>query len=135
MAWKYLQVPPLRQYPSKGNTETVQMVIKYSKDFGIDLNAKDNRGNTALHWACSTGKTETVQMILKNWKEFGIDIKAQDNAGRTALDLLNEEEGGRWYGNRGNPQIKKAYDQIRPMLEKEYSQIDVTESVQSLNLD
>ena len=119
----------------QGKTEMVQFILQNSKEFGINLNAKSNSGRTALHMACGYGKTETVQMILKNWKEFGIDIKAQDNAGRTALDLLNEEEGGRWYGNRGNPQIKKAYDQIRPMLEKEYSQIDVTESVQSLNLD
>merc|ERR1712029_759105 len=114
--------------------ETVQFILQNSKEFGINLNAKNNSGRTALHIACGYGKTETVQMILKNWKEFGIDIKAQDNAGRTALDLLNEEEGGRWYGNRGNPQIKKAYDQIRPMLEKEYSQIDVTESFKASTL-
>ena len=128
--WTALQVAC-----TNGKTETVQLIIHYSKDFVIDLNATDDEGETAFHWACYKGRTRTIQMILKNWKEFGIDIKAQDNAGRTALDLLNEEEGGRWYGNRGNPQIKKAYDQIRPMLEKEYSQIDVTESVQSLNLD
>ena len=56
-------------------------------------------------------------MILKNWKEFGIDIKAQDNQGKTALDLINEED--------------EEYDEIKKMLEEEYSQIDVTESVQS----
>ena len=27
------------------------------------------------------------------------------------------------------------YDQIKKMLEKEYSQIDITESVQSLNIE
>ena len=61
-------------------------------------------------------------MILKNWKEFGIDIKAQDNDGKTALDFINHQ-----WGEKAN--------QIKKMLEKEYSQIDVTESVQSLNLD
>ena len=64
MAWKYLQVPPLRQYPSKGNTETVQMVIKYSKDFGIDIHAKDNDGRTAWHMACFSCQTETAQLII-----------------------------------------------------------------------
>merc|ERR1711860_443503 len=88
-------------------TETAQLLIKSSKDFGIDLNAKDNEGSTALHLACRYGKPETVQMILKNWKEFGIDIKAQDDDGQTALD---EEED----------------DEIKKMLEEEYSQIDVT---------
>ena len=56
-------------------------------------------------------------MILKNWKEFGIDIKAQNDVGKTALDLINNKEG-------------EEYDQIKKMLENEYSQIDVTEPVQ-----
>jgi len=60
-------------------------------------------------------------MILKNWKEFGIDIKAQNNQGQTALDLI-KGKGRKW-------------NQIKKKLEKEYAQIDVTESVQNLNLD
>ena len=120
-----------------GQTEIAQLIIQSSKEFGIDLNAKDNDGKTALHWACSkeaivtalrdSGKTETVQMILKNWKEFSIDIKAQDNDVKTVLDLINEESDEDYY--------EYLYDEIKKMLEKEYSQIDVTESVQSLNLD
>ena len=61
---------------------------------------------------------ETVQMILKNWKEFAIDIRAQNNHGQTALDLVNQHERGIW-------------NQIKQMLETEYAQIDVTESVQN----
>ena len=93
---------------STGQTEIVQLIIQSSKDFGFDLNAKDVFGSTALHWACSTGTTETVQMILKNWKEFGIDIKAQNNYGQTALDLIKNRDG-------------EKYNQIKKMLEKEYS--------------
>merc|ERR1712029_1145929 len=100
-----------------GQTETAQLIIQNSKEFDIELNAKDDEGSTALHWACKNGRKEMVQMILKNWKEFGIDIKAQDNDGETALDLINEKDG-------------EEYDQIKKMLEKEYSQIDVTEPVQ-----
>jgi len=107
---------------SNGQTETAQLIIQSSKEFGIDLNAKDNRGRTAWHLACINGKPETVQMILKNWKEFGIDIKAQDNIGETALDLIRYWQGQEW-------------NQIRKMLEEEFSQIDVTESVQNLHLD
>merc|ERR1712004_697147 len=98
------------------------MGIKSSKEFGIDLNAKDDFGWTAWHDACRYGQTETVQIILKNWKEFGIDIKAQDNNGETALDLINHRQGRKW-------------NQIKKMLEEEYAQIDVTESVENLNLD
>jgi len=102
-----------------GRTETAQLIIKNSKEFDIDLNAKDNSGSTALHEACFNARTETVQMIMKNWKEFGIDIKAQDNLGKTALDLVNHLR----------------YYHIKKMLEKEFSQIDITESVQNLNVE
>merc|ERR1712029_1124764 len=102
-----------------GQTETAQLIIQNSKEFGIDLNTKNNRGETALHWACINGQTETAQFIIEHSKEFGIDIKAQNNQGKTALDLIK---------NRNCV----LYNQIKKMLEKEYSQIDITESVQSL---
>merc|ERR1712062_378931 len=101
-----------------GQTETVQLIIQNSKNFGIDLNAKDDFGRTALHEACLNGETETVQMILKNCKEFGIDIKAQNDDGQTALDFIKNRDG-------------ELYNQIKKMLEKEYSKIDITESVQN----
>merc|ERR1712062_801840 len=96
-----------------GQTETAKLIIQNSKEFGIDLNAENSDGTIALHFACKYGKTETVQMILKDWKEFGIDIRAQDNEGRTALDFINHLEGVN-------------INQIKKMLEKEYSQINVT---------
>merc|ERR1712062_324962 len=105
-----------------GKTETAQLIIQNSKIFDIDPNATDDEGATALHRACFNGETETVQMILKNWKEFGIDIKAQDNHGKTALDIINRRRD------------EKA-NQIKRMLEKEYSKIDVTESVQNFNVE
>jgi len=96
-----------------GRTETAKLIIQNSKEFGIDLNAGNSDGRTALHVACKYRRTETVQMILKNWKEFGIDIRAQDNYGKTALDFINHLEGVN-------------INQIKKMLEKEYSQIIVT---------
>jgi len=105
-----------------GETEIVQLIMQNSKEFGIDLYAKDYYGETALHGACYNGLTKIVQMILKNWKEFGIDIKAQNNNGEIALDVIKRKEGER-------------YDQIKKMLENEYSQIDLTESVQIFNVE
>ena len=42
-------------------------MIKLSKEFSIDLNARDDIGNSPLHSACEDGKirTETVEVILK----------------------------------------------------------------------
>jgi len=115
----------------RGKIEIAQLILQYSKDSDIDLNAKDKFGGcTAFYLACYNGQTETVRMILKIWKEFGIDLKAQDNDGRTPLDLKIY----RIYENSFRTNTYEN-DKIRKMLEKEYSQIDVTESVQSLNLD
>ena len=50
-------------------------MIQSSKDFDIDLNAKDNGRWTALHRACEYGRTETAQLIIRSSKDFGIDLK------------------------------------------------------------
>merc|ERR1711983_360846 len=68
-----------------GKTETAQLIIKNSKEFGIDLNAKIYSGWTAWHEACSNGQTETAQLLLKSSKEFGIDMNTKSNNGNTAL--------------------------------------------------
>ena len=100
-----------------GRTDVVKLIIESSKVFGIALNTKDNDGDTAFHEACIAGKAEIVQVIMKNWEEFGIDIKVQNNLGKTALDLIKHHKGDE-------------YDQIKKMLEKEYSHIEVKEAVQ-----
>merc|ERR1712029_395003 len=41
-----------------GQTETAQLIIQNSKEFGIDLNTKDLWGDTALHWACFNAQTK-----------------------------------------------------------------------------
>merc|ERR1711860_117693 len=61
-----------------GKTETAQLIIQYSRDFGIDMNTKANFERTALHLACSNGKTETAQLLIKSSKEFGIDLNAEE---------------------------------------------------------
>ena len=75
-----------------GRTETVQWFIQCSKEHEIDLNARDDRGNTVLHLACCSGYPETVRLVMNNLKEFAIDMKdAQNNNGKTALDLIKEK--------------------------------------------
>ena len=83
-----------------------------------------------MHVACKNGEPETVQMILENWKEFGIDIKALDNQGHTALDVINEElndDSSSSYSYSYSSEEENYFDEhneIKKMLEKEYSQID-----------
>jgi len=59
-----------------GRTETVELLIKSSKNVIIDLNATNLMGWTALHFACQNGKTETVELMIKSSKNFKIALNA-----------------------------------------------------------
>lgn len=56
-----------------------------------DINARDRKGRTALHY-CATNNIglDILQVLIK----AGIDVSIQDRQGKTALDLLNED--GLW---------------------------------------
>ncbi|KAH6903958.1 ankyrin repeat domain-containing protein 28 [Coprinopsis sp. MPI-PUGE-AT-0042] len=65
--------------------ECLQLLLKSP---GIDLDAEDNDGMTALLLACDWGYLEAVKLLL----EFpGIDINAVDDGGRTALICATSE--------------------------------------------
>ena len=59
------------------DTKTVKLFL----DSGIDINAKNNSGQTALMLASSFGFEDTVKLLI-NYKA---DVNAEDNLGRTAL--------------------------------------------------
>jgi len=63
----------------------VQLLIQSSKEYGIDLNAKNNNGGTALHLAFIIGRTEIIQLLFQSSKEYGIDLNARDDLGQTVL--------------------------------------------------
>ena len=48
---------------TEGRIEIVQLLVKLSNDFSIDLNPRDNKGWTALHLACRNRRTEIVFAI------------------------------------------------------------------------
>jgi ankyrin repeat protein len=55
---------------------------------GADVNAKEDRGNTPLHWACHHhGYVEVFQALL----EHGADIEAKNRRGRTPLHVACSE--------------------------------------------
>lgn len=60
-----------------GNKERIELFIKA----GMDVNAKDNDGNTALMRASAGDNFEMVRLLIKK----GADLNARDNAGYTAL--------------------------------------------------
>ncbi|WP_339713907.1 ankyrin repeat domain-containing protein [uncultured Kriegella sp.] len=64
-------------------------LLKKVKEFGADINSKDNDGNTPLHYAAM--KTENAQ-ILKFLITNGADVKSTTEFGETAHDLASENE-------------------------------------------
>jgi ankyrin repeat protein len=63
---------------------------------GVDIDAGDSRGRTALHGAALQGYNEVVSALV----EFGADLKAADNKGFTPLDTALGLAGG--WGFAGN---------------------------------
>ena len=59
--------------------------VKYCVELGIDVNAADNRGYTALHGAAYLGNNEMVNFLVS--KGAKVDVKTK--AGDTVADMAN----------------------------------------------
>lgn len=68
---------PLMKAAKEGDTGVVENFIKA----GVDMNAKDQRGWTALIHAAIAGQAGTAEALLKS----GADPNIKDKAGRTAF--------------------------------------------------
>src|ERR1700674_2040252 len=65
-----------------GTPEKVQALFEK----GVDVNAKDNEGKTALMWAFSFFSRERIKpAIVQLLLEKGSDVNAQDKRGQTVL--------------------------------------------------
>ena len=59
--------------------------VKYCIELGIDINAADNRGYTALHGAAYLGNNDMVNYLVGK----GAKVDARSKAGDTVADLAN----------------------------------------------
>jgi ankyrin repeat protein len=66
----------------KGNLEEVKSLL----EGGVDVNALDAMGYSALWQASFFGRDEVAKFLL----EGGADINARDNSGRTPLSWVSE---------------------------------------------
>ena len=74
----------LREAAQKGDTETVNVLIKT----GVDVNAQDEEGYTALTYAAERDHREIVNALIA----AGAEVNAQTKAGATALKYAAEKD-------------------------------------------
>ena len=55
------------------------------EELGVDVNAKDHEGNTALHHAAARGDNEMILYLVSK----GADVMAVNRAGETTADMAN----------------------------------------------
>jgi ankyrin repeat protein len=55
------------------------------EEIGVDVNARDHEGNTALHHAAARGDNEMILYLVSK----GADVKAVNRAGETTVDMAN----------------------------------------------
>ena len=66
---------------SQGNYPN--MIVYLIDKYGLDINSKDNKGNTALHWAVYMNSKQVVDYLVY----YNIDTNLRDNDGDTAFDI------------------------------------------------
>merc|ERR1712062_807482 len=93
---------PLHSACSYGHEARVETILKVAKEKGIDINQRNQRGRTPLHYAFMGGfekptnqgipdMAPTMDLMLKYAKDLGIDLEATDDKGMTPLHYLYEE--------------------------------------------
>mgnify|MGYP001435244977 CR=1 FL=1 len=66
----------------------IAVILKYSKDLNINLNIKDDKGRTPLHYLTLARSEKLVEQFLQAVRtEYGIEfnINAMDHEGKTPL--------------------------------------------------
>ena len=79
---------PLQCAILEGNYETLEVIFNHVDPSLININARDDNGQTPLILACRSGKENITALFLENISKFNIDLLPQDNTGNNALHLL-----------------------------------------------
>ena len=107
------------------STEMVQLIIRSSKDHGIDLNLCNIFGLSGFQAACWEAPLEIAKLLLENYKESGIDINTMNQlykGGVTALDYIKFRLEG--YFDEVIEGSIEEWQEFKSTLEEEYAKIN-----------
>ena len=68
-----------------GKTDFVKLILNHPRSSKIDLNVKDNEGNTPLIVACKYGHLDVIQSLLDHPNSKSIDINGKNNDGESPI--------------------------------------------------
>ena len=103
----------------------VQLIIRSSKDYGIDLNMCDIEGQSAFALACQRAPLKIPKLLFENYKELGIDIMHEDRMGFNAVDELKLRIDEAM--EIGEGVAVEAWEEFKSILEEEYANIESLE--------
>ena len=107
-----------RVYPGSASVSTPATeedslaALKLAAEAGVDLDAFNMNGDTALHRAAARGADSIVAYLV----ERGVRLDTQDRRGRTALDVALGVGGG---GRGGPPPVRKSTAELLRRLMQE----------------
>jgi ankyrin repeat protein len=79
-------VTPLMWAAEKGRNKMAAMELFMRR--GADINATDNSGWSALHFACAFGETDCAEFLVLH----GAEMSLKDKEGRTALEIFGAQD-------------------------------------------
>jgi ankyrin repeat protein len=74
-----------------GQTSTVELLLNNADALHLELNSKNNAGNTGFHHACYKGQKITVELLLNNADALHLDLKSKNNNGQTGFQRAQSE--------------------------------------------
>ena len=104
---------------AQGNYPNI--IVYLIEKYGLDINSKDNKGNTALHWAVYMNSKQSVDYLIY----YNIDTTIKDNGGETALEIAR---------NKGNNYlIQKFNEDFSVLINKRLEESDNNQNNENEN--
>ena len=94
--------------PEDGDYNVPPAILEHLIQGGTNVNARNRKGETALHVAARSGRKLAVRILVQN----GANVSARDASGRSVLDVLDAKV----MGTRRDQKANAHYEACRAWL-------------------